>query len=258
MSLFLDTLIKVLCIGGVMLFLLEAGRRIGKHSMSVDPAGAHQGLGPVEAAVFGLMGLIIALSFTGAALRFDQRRKLIIDESNAIGTAYLRIDLLPEGSQPAIRRYFRDYLEARIELYQNISDKNKVADLEQKTAALQMKIWKASVIASRQSENISAPLLLLPALNSMIDIYSTRTAIRQIHQPNIIFIVMILLAWVCSLISGFGMSIRKSRSWIHLIGFILVLLITIIVIIDLEYPRVGFIRIDSLDVLLYDLRKIMV
>jgi hypothetical protein len=257
MSLFLDTLIKVLCIGGVMLFLLEAGRRVGKHSMNVDPAGAHQGLGPVEAAVFGLMGLIIALSFTGAAVRFDQRRMLIIDESNAIGTAYLRVDLLPEDSQPAIRRYFRDYVEARIELYHNISDNTKVAELEKKTAALQMKIWKASVIASRQSENISATLLLIPALNSMIDIYGTRTAIRQIHQPNIIFIVMILLAWVCSLISGFGMSIRKSRSWIHLIGFVVVLLITIIVIIDLEYPRVGFIRIDSLDVLLYDLRKMM-
>jgi hypothetical protein len=257
MSLFFDTLIKVLCIGGVMLFLLETGRRIGKHSMSVDPAGAHQGLGAVEAAVFGLMGLIIALSFSGAALRFDQRRMLIIDEANAIGTAYLRVDLLPDTAQPEVRRYFRDYLETRIELYRNISDKNKVADLEQKTASLQMKIWKASVTASRQPDNISASLLLLPALNSMIDIYSTRTAIRQIHQPNVIFIVMILMAWVCSLIAGFGMSIRKSRSWIHLTGFIIVMLVTIIVIIDLEYPRVGFIRIDALDVLLYDLRKLM-
>jgi len=258
MSLFFDTLLKVICIGGVMLFLLETGRRIGKHSMVVDPSGAHQGLGPVEAAVFGLMGLIIALSFSGAALRFDQRRMLIIDETNAIGTAYLRVDLLPDASQPAIRSYFHDYLEARIELYRNISDKNKVAELEQKAVSIQMKIWKASVVACRESDNISASMLLLPALNSMIDIYSTRTAIRQIHQPNIIFIVMILLAFVCSLIAGFGMSIRKSRSWIHLIGFILVMLITIIVIIDLEYPRVGFIRIDSLDVLLSDLRNLIV
>jgi hypothetical protein len=257
MSLFLDTLLKVLCIGGAMLLLLESGHRIGRRSMVTDPVGAHQGLGPIEAAVFGLMGLIIALSFTGAALRFDQRRMLVIDEANAIGTAYLRVDMLPEDAQPVIRRYFRDYLESRIELYRNISDKDKVAVLEQQTASIQMKIWKASVIACRKSDNISASMLLLPALNSMIDICSTRTAIRQIHQPNIIFIVMILLALVCSLIAGFGMSIRKSRSWIHLIGFTLVMLITIIVIIDLEYPRVGFIRIDALDILLSDLRKLI-
>jgi hypothetical protein len=258
MSLFLDTLIKVLCIGGLMLFLLEAGRRIGKRSIALDPSGAHQGLGPFEAAVFGLMGLIIALSFTGAAVRFDQRRMLIIDEANAIGTAYLRVDMLPEDAQPQIRRDFRDYLEARIELYHNISDKDKVTVIEQRTAALQMKIWKGTVTACRRSDNVSASLLLLPALNSMIDICSSRTAIRQIHQPNIIFVVMILLALVCSLIAGYGMSLRKSRSWIHIAGFTLVMMITIIVIIDLEYPRVGFIRIDALDVLLTDLRKLIV
>lgn len=257
MALFIDTLIKVLCIGGLMLLLLESGRRIGKKSLERDPEGSHQGLGPVEAAVFGLMGLIIALTFSGAALRFDQRRMLIIDESNAIGTAYLRVDLLPDDAQPAIRRDFRKYLEARIELYHNISDKKKVTELEEKTASLQMIIWKASVSASQKSDNISASMLLLPALNSMFDICSTRTAVRQVHQPNVIFFVMILLALVCSLIAGYGMALKKSRSWIHLIGFTLVLLITIIVIIDIEYPRVGFIRIDALDTLLSDLRRLI-
>jgi hypothetical protein len=258
MALFVDTLIKVFCIGGLMLFLLESGRRIGKKSIIRDPEGSHQGLGPVEAAVFGLMGLIIALTFSGAALRFDQRRMLIIDEANAIGTAYLRVDLLPDDAQPAIRRDFREYLDTRIELYHNISDKKKVAELDEKTATLQMKIWKASVIASQKSDNVRASMLLLPALNSMIDIYSTRTAVRLIHQPNIIFIVMILMALVCSLIAGYGLALRNSRSWIHLIGFTLVLLITIIVIIDIEYPRVGFIRIDTLDVLFSDLKKLII
>jgi hypothetical protein len=257
MALFIDTLIKVLCIGGLMLFLLESGRRIGKKSMVRDPEGSHQGLGPVEAAVFGLMGLIIALTFSGAALRFDERRMLIIDEANAIGTAYLRVDLLSEDAQPDIRRDFREYLEARIELYHNISDKKKVVELEEKTASLQMRIWKASVSASQKSDNISASMLLLPALNSMIDICSTRIAVRLVHQPNIIFLVMILLALVCSLIAGYGLALKKSRSWIHLIGFILVLLVTIMVIIDIEYPRVGFIRIDALDILLSDLRKLI-
>jgi hypothetical protein len=156
-----------------------------------------------------------------------------------------------------LRKDFRDYLESRIELYQNIADKKKVSEIEEKTASLQMKIWKESVAASRQSDNMSASLLLLPALNSMFDICSARTAVRQVHQPKIIFIVMILQALICSLIAGYGMAIKKKRSWIHLLGFTLVLLITLVVILDMEYPRVGFIRIDALDALLSDLRKLM-
>jgi hypothetical protein len=258
MTILINTLIKVICIGGAMLLLLEFGRRIGRQSIVTDPVGSHQGLGPVEAAVFGLMGLIIALTFSGAVSRFDERRMLIVDEANSISTAYLRVDLLPNDAQPEIRRYFRDYLETRIELYHNIKDKNKVASLEEKTNAIQLKLWKASVISSQKADNVSATMLLLPALNSMIDICSTRTAIRLIHQPKIILFVMILLALVCSLIVGYSMSLKKSRSWIHLLGFTLVMLITILVIFDMEYPRIGFIRIDSLDVLLSDLRKLII
>jgi hypothetical protein len=114
------------------------------------------------------------------------------------------------------------------------------------------------VAASRKLDNTGATILLLPALNSMFDICSSRTAIRQVHQPKVIFIVMILQAFICSLIAGYGMAIKKSRSWIHLTGFILVLLITLIVILDMEYPRAGFIRIDALDSLLSDLRKLMI
>jgi hypothetical protein len=257
MTLYLDVLIKVISIGGAMLLMLETGRRIGKNAMAGDPVGSHQGLGPAEAGIFGLMGLIIALTFAGAASRFDQRRMLIVDEANAIGTAYLRVDLLPDDAQPSIRSDFREYLDSRIELYHNLYDNKKANEIEGKSASLQMKIWKKSVAASRKSENTSATILLLPALNSMFDICSTRTAVRQVHQPKIIFIVMILQAIICSLVAGYGMAIKKSRSWIHLIGFTLVLLITLVVILDMEYPRIGFIRIDALDVLLTDLRKLV-
>jgi hypothetical protein len=258
MTLMTEILLIVLGLSCGMVLLLEAGRRIGINAIKSDPVGSHQGLSPAEAGVFGLMGLIIALTFSGAASRFDQRRMLIIDEANDIGTAYLRIDLLPEDLQPAVRSDFRNYLEARIELYQNLADKNKLKDIEDKTASLQIKIWKESVSASKKTENSSAAILLLPALNSMFDICSTRTAIRQVHQPTIIFFLMILQALVCSLIAGYGMAIKKSRSWIHLIGFTLVLLITLLVIIDMEFPRVGFIRVDTLDILLSDLRKLMI
>ena len=68
--------------------------------MAEDPAGALAGIGAVEGAVFGLL---IAFTFSGAGTRFDTRRQLVVEETNAIGTAYLRLDLLPAALQPSLR-----------------------------------------------------------------------------------------------------------------------------------------------------------
>ena len=82
---------------GILLFL-EVGRRIGIRRITNDTEGARAGTGAVEGAVFGLLGLLIAFTFSGAASRFDTRRQLIVEETNVIGTAYLRLDLLPSDA----------------------------------------------------------------------------------------------------------------------------------------------------------------
>jgi hypothetical protein len=93
-----------------MLISSEVGRHIGIASLARDPDGLAKGTGAAEAAVFGLMGLLIAFTFSGAASRFEDRRHLITTEVNAISTAYLRIDLLPDDSQLEIRELFRRLL----------------------------------------------------------------------------------------------------------------------------------------------------
>ena len=71
------------------------------------------GFGTMEAAVFGLYSLLLAFTFSGAPARLDARRQLIVQEGNVIGTAYLRLDLLPAELQPAFRERFRKYLDSR-------------------------------------------------------------------------------------------------------------------------------------------------
>ena len=78
-----------------MLLFLEIGRRIAIRRMKEDAGAAGEGIGAVDGAVFALLGLLIAFTFSGASSRFDTRRQLIVEETNAIGTAYLRVDLLP-------------------------------------------------------------------------------------------------------------------------------------------------------------------
>jgi hypothetical protein len=94
-----------------MLLFLEIGRRIGIQRRRKYPGTAEEGVGAVDGAVFTLLGLIIAFTFSGASSRFDTRRLLIVEETNDIGTAYLRLDLLPANAHPALRERFRRYLD---------------------------------------------------------------------------------------------------------------------------------------------------
>jgi hypothetical protein len=238
---------------GMVLFL-EVGHRLRLRAMLINPEKSMAGLGVVEGALFGLMGLVIAFTFSGAAARFDAKRHLIVDEANNIGTAYLRIDLLPEPAQPEIREKFRQYLDARLESYKTLPTVGGVMPRMETATELQQDIWKLSIAATKNGVNPQATLLLLPALNAMFDIANTRAMATQLHPPPIIFVLLATLALVCSLLAGFGMAEGGARSWIHILAFAVVLTVTVYVIIDMEYPRVGLIQIDKFDQALVEVR----
>jgi hypothetical protein len=253
------TFVSILFAGGLfvgMIALLDLGRRFGRRRQGKDQEGARAGLGAVEGAVFALMGLLIAFTFSGAASRFDARRQLIVEEANAIGTAWLRLDLLPPAAQPELRDLFRRYLDLRLAVYQKLPDlAAAMAELD-KANALQGEIWSRAVAACQQSPG-PVSVQLIPALNQMFDISATRTAASRLHPPVIIFILLGVLALMGSLLAGYAMAGGKTRSWIHLIGFALIMATTVYVILDLEFPRLGIIRIDTFDQVLIELRQSM-
>jgi hypothetical protein len=241
-----------------MLILLEIGRRIGVRRMKDDTGAPGEGIGAVDGAVFALLGLLIAFTFSGAAARFDTRRQLIVEETNHIGTAYLRLDLLPADLQPALRESFRRYLDARIEVYQKLPDIAAAKESLAKADELQKQIWRQAVAASQaKGAPPAAPILLLPALNAMIDITTTRTMAALMHPPTIVFVMLFGLALAASLLAGYGMTGSRVRRWFHMIGFALVMAFAVYVILDIEYPRLGLIRVDAFDQALIDLRASM-
>ncbi len=241
-----------------MLVLLEIGRRIGNHRLQNDAEGARAGTGTVEGAVLALLGLLIAFTFSGAATRFDERRNLIVQETNDIGTAYLRLDLLPASAQPALRDLFRRYVDSRLETYRKIPDVEAVKAELARSIALQGEIWTQAVAAGRlENAPPSATMLLLPALNQMIDITTTRTMAVQMHPPLVIFAMLFGLALASALLAGYGMAGGKSRNWLHMIGFSAVMAVAVYVILDIEFPRLGLIRVNAFDQDLVDLRASM-
>lgn len=241
-----------------MLLLMEVGRRIGLRQKKVDPEGALSGTGAVDSSVLALLGLLVAFTFSGAASRFDARRQLIVEETNAIGTAYLRLDLLPASTQPPLRDLFRRYVESRIATYRKLPDLEAADEELARSKALQGEIWSQAVAAGNmEGVPTTASMLLLPALNNMIDITTTRTMAGKMHPPSVIFAMLFALALVSALLAGYGMAGRKSRSRLHVLGLAAVTGIAVYVICDLEFPRAGLIRVDAFDQALVDLRRSM-
>jgi hypothetical protein len=243
----------------VLLVLLEVGRRLGKGREDVP------GLNTVSAAVFGLMGLLIAFTFSGAALRFDQERHLIVEETNAISTAYLRVDLLPKVSQPPVRDDFRAYVDERLAVYREISAEQRSLRARRKAfeeaagraMALQKKIWNECLAAPPQTPDPTARLLLFEALNAMFDIATTRTVAMEIHPPPAIYFTLVMLVIAATLLAGYEMAGTEKRNWTHILLYSVILALAMYVIADLEFPRLGLIRVDASDHVLADFRRTM-
>ena len=239
-----------------LILCLEAGRRLGRKAFS--SAGAHpSGLGTVEAVTFGLLGLLLAFTFSGAAARLDTRRAQIVDEANAIGTAWLRLDVLPPNAQPKLRDAFRKYTDSRIAVYRLFSTSGLDAAREEyaRSTAVQQAIWTQAVAASRDVP--PATVVVLPAINTMFDVAATRIAATQMHPPGIVFVVLALISLVCAFLVGYEMGATEVASRVHMILLALVLAFTFYVILDFEYPRLGLIRIDDFDNLLVQVRASM-
>ena len=234
-----------------MFAFIAIGRRLGA-GRKLESSVATEG------AVFGLMGLLIAFTFGSAAVRFETRRNLIVEEANDIGTAYLRLDLLPHDAQPPLRDAFRRYTDTRLAAYRRLPDLEAAQSELAKMTGIQNEIWRASVAACGRRESASACMLLLPALNAMFDITTTRTVAFQTHQPTVVFLTLALVMLACSLLAGFGMGSGDGRgSRVHAICFAAVLALAFYVILDLEYPRIGLIRVDWMDRVIEDVRKSM-
>jgi hypothetical protein len=97
----------------------------------------------------------------------------------------------------------------------------------------------------------------VPAFNEMIDITATRTMAMQIHPPLVVYVMLFGITLASALLAGYAMAESPRPSRLHLVGFALIVALSVFVILDLEYPRRGLIRMDSADRMLVDLRAAM-
>lgn len=245
-----------LALFAIMVGAIELGRAAGRRQLRSGGEGLAKGTGAAEGAIFALLGLLIAFTFSGAAQRFEARRLLVTDEANAIGTAWLRLDLLPAPAQPEMRDLFRRYLDARLAAYRHATQREVALEDLAVSNALQARIWAQALAAVNAAGAApQAGVLLLPALNEMFDITTTRTAATANHPPFAVFVLLFALAAASAVLVGYATSVNASRGRLLNLGFAAIIALAVYVILDLEYPRLGIIRVDAADQVLIELRN---
>jgi hypothetical protein len=208
-----------------------------------------------EGTVFALLGLLIAFTFSGAYDRFEQRKYYIIDDANSIKRLYSRIDLLKPQYQESLRQLIRQYLEDKIVLYHSYSSINPAHKENQRLQISEKKLWHAGVTAVQGTNNTATTLLFIDAINNMFELTNKRLAIAKIHPPIPIFTLLIFLAMLSCFLIGYSLSEKKISHPIFVYSYILVISFTIYLIIELELPRIGVIRLDRFDYLLVETKN---
>ncbi|MCU0955034.1 MAG: hypothetical protein MUC37_10590 [Hyphomicrobium sp.] len=245
--------IALLIFGG-SLALLGAGRRIGQEYLTRQGADSMSGLNAVEGAVFALMGLLLAFAISGALQRFDERRGLILQEANAIATAGDRLQLLDADARRQLKPLLVAYAEARLTIYKapiefSITDEAAVYSPEAVRAAAAAKavLWKSAAAYCPFGISNTGCVLTLPSLSAMFEAAKLRRGANERHPPQAIYIMLFGLALGASLLAGFSMAAAKSQSIVHMLVFATALAVTLYIVTDIEFPRMGLIRVDYFD-----------
>jgi hypothetical protein len=235
-----------------MIAFIEIGRTLGARDLAVVGTQARVGVGVVDGAVFALLALLLGFSFNSAAARFDKRRDLIAQEVNTIHAAWDRMVLLPDDQASTVRADFRRYLDLLVEWYTRPTDADPLREGAELTRAHDT-VWSRAVEACVRPEGEKARMLLLPMLTDMFRAIEMERLARRMHPPKLIFFLIGIMALAGAMFSGYSMA-TGPRNWLYIVGVSATIAVVVYVIIELEYPRLGVIRVDAMDQALTELR----
>jgi hypothetical protein len=200
----------------------------------------------------------VAFTFSGAQERLTARKQLIVEEVQSIGTAYDRLDLLRAEDAAPLREEMRQYVDARLAYYDKLLDFAAARGERRRADDLQQQIWTHAVAATERMGDSKVMLLVLPSLNQAFDVATARYAALRTHVPGSIFIMLLALALVCAFFAGIGMAKHRGPpSYLHMIMFAGIMAVTAYVILNLEFPRAGFVKLHHLDQFLVEQRASM-
>jgi hypothetical protein len=241
----------------VLSFSVLAGRRYGVIEISKNDEDKLEVVTVAEGAVFTLLALLIAFSFSGAYDRFEHRKLHMIEEANTIATAYQRISLLAPAAQPELRNDLRQYVDIDLQIYRDAINLDEARNDIHRLAAQEEKTWNDTVTAVKLTNDGSVLEMIVTAMNNMFETENEGFVLMRVHPPFAIFILLIGLAILSGFLVGYTTAETKTKNSLHILSFIAITAFTIYIIVDLEFPRAGMIRVDSFDKIIKTVRHRM-
>jgi hypothetical protein len=235
-----------------MLILFYSGIRLRKYMVSKDQDLDDKNMGVAEGSLLGLLALLLSFTFSMSSSRHDKRINIIVEEANNIGTAILRADLYPDSIRKAFRHDFKDYVASRIEFFDAGSDIKRINRSLDESYKIQQKLWKRATTLGQEQANFHRTSQMVPALNAMFDIVTTRNAANVAKVPELILYLLFLLCCTSALTLGY--SIGKKPDWIVMVGFAGMIAMTIYLIVDLDRPRRGIITMKDMNMNVINLK----
>jgi hypothetical protein len=195
-------------------------------------------------ATLTLLGLIIGFSFSMAISRYDQRKNLEEEEANAIGTAYVRADLLPAADAVRVRTLLKEYTDVRIRFYR-ARDEDEVRAIGVRRAKLQADLWTA-VQAPAVAQPTAVMALVAKGMNDVINAQGYTQAAWWNRIPHAAWLLLMIIAICCNLLLGYG--VHRTKTMRRLL-FVMpaVISISFFLIADIDSPRGGIIHVEPLN-----------
>lgn len=228
-----------------MLGALEIGKRAGASHRLAQTEAAREQIGAIQASFFGVLALLLGFTFSLSLERFDSRSQALVDEINAIGTTFLRTDLLSQTDRTEARRILRDYIDLRVRSSQvSLDNRAEHTALVLEAERAEGAIWNVAVRAANARRD-AVTFGFAQAVNDMIDALGRRDAALERHVPDVVLLLLFGTFLMAGLIIGYGSGTAGHRPSIVTYGLVLLITVLVFIIIDLDRPRRGLITIDT-------------
>jgi hypothetical protein len=216
------------------------GAVIGRRHRDVEER-VREDFGVILAATLTLLGLIIGFSFSMATSRYDQRKNLEEAEANAIGTEFVRADLLPATDAAKVRALLVTYLDQRV-LFYTTRDDQQLRQINTKTAQLQTDLW-STVKTPAMAQPTPVIALAVAGMNDVLNSQGYTQAAWWNRIPHAAWGLMAAIAICCNLLVGYGAHNAKTEAHLLLV-LPLVVALSFFLIADIDSPRGGVIRVS--------------